>query len=119
MTHPTPPPRASLIWAAVDLDGTLAESLWTPENPTSEIGPPIWRNVHQVFHLVEAGYKIVIHTARPNTDYEAIEMWLDHYGIPFKAIWTGKPLAAVYIDDRGVHADHADWLSALKEISGS
>lgn len=118
MTHPTPPKRSRLLWAAVDLDNTLAEPLWTPANPTTEIGAPIWSNVHKVMALRDAGYKIIIHTARADTDYEAIEMWMQYYGVPFKEIRTGKPLAAAYIDDRGVHADHPDWVRALKEING-
>lgn len=104
------PPRSDLLWAAVDLDGTLAQSVWTPANPTSEIGPPIWANVDKAHRLVAAGYKIMIHTSRPDTDYENIEGWLNHYGIPFKAIRTGKPLAILYIDDRGLHADAESWL---------
>lgn len=115
--HPTPPQRSNLIWAAIDFDGTLAESVWTPEDPTPAIGDPIWPNIAKVLALVEAGYKIVIHTARASTDYEAIEMWLNYYHVPFSRIITGKILAAIYVDDRSVHADHPDWLAALKEIN--
>lgn len=116
--HCTPPPRSRLLWAAVDVDGTLAQPLWTPQHPTSAIGEPIWENVAKVRALAAAGYKIVGHTSRPDTDYEALEMWFNHYGIPCKTIRTGKPLAAVYIDDRAVHADEPDWLERLKEING-
>lgn len=104
------PPRTDLLWAAVDLDGTLAQPVWTPANPTSEIGEPIWVNVAKLRQLVAAGYKIVIHTSRPDTDYENIEGWLNHHDIPFKAIRTGKPLAVLYIDDRGRHCDAESWL---------
>lgn len=119
MSHPVPPPRSDLKWACVDLDGTLAEPIWTPQNPTTEIGRPIARNVIKLASLHNAGYKIVIHTSRPDTDYEAIEMWLNHYGLPFKAIRTGKPLAAIYVDDRGVHSEHPDWVLAAKEAGKS
>jgi len=108
------PPRSDLLWAAVDLDGTLATSVWRPDNPTSDIGTPIWANVEKLDELVEAGYKIMIHTSRPDTDYENIEGWLNHYHIPFKVIRTGKPLAILYIDDRGRHADAASWLPGGK-----
>ena len=33
------PPRGDLKWAAIDLDGTLAEGVWTPDDPTAAIGP--------------------------------------------------------------------------------
>jgi hypothetical protein len=109
------PPRSSsnLLWAAVDLDGTLAEGIWTPDNPTAAIGDPIWDNVTKATLLVNAGYKIVVHTSRPWHDYEAIESWLRYHG--FDHLWgntriiCGKVLAAIYIDDRGRHADAKNW----------
>lgn len=101
--------RSKLLWVGVDLDGTLAAPLWTPSNPTSEIGDPIWENVAKLKALVAQGYKPIIHTSRPWTDYEAIENYLVHYGIPFKEIQCGKPLYAAYIDDRAIDAADEDW----------
>lgn len=108
MTAPfvPPPTRDRLIWAAVDFDGTLAEATWPDPTP----GPPIKWNVSKLNKLREAGYKIVIHTARASEAYEVIEAWLNHYGIPFDRIVTGKVLAAIYIDDRGRHADEESWV---------
>lgn len=104
------PLRTKLLWVGVDLDGTLAEPLWAPENPTSEIGDPIPVNLLKVDELVAAGYKIIIHTSRPWTDYQIIEQWLNHYSIPYKEIQCGKPLYAAYIDDRAIHAEEESWL---------
>lgn len=109
-TFTPPPQRANLLWIAVDLDGTLAEPVWTPENPTSDIGDPIKRNVVKLREAVRRGMKPVIHTSRPWSDFEAIEAWLIHHGIPFKAIQCGKLLAALYVDDRARHADESTWL---------
>lgn len=106
----TVPQRKNLLWLAVDLDGTLAAPIWTPENPTSAIGDPIWLNVTKLREAVRKGYKIVIHTSRPWTDYEAIEAWLEHNEIPFKGIVCGKLLAHRYVDDRAVHADAPNWV---------
>lgn len=108
-------PRANLIWAAVDLDGTLAEGVWTPDHPTTEIGNPRPGIMKQVEELVQAGFKIVIHTSRPWTDYENIENWLKFWKIPFKHIVCGKLLAAVYIDDRAVSAFEDSWLPRKRE----
>lgn len=105
-----PGPRSRLLWIGVDLDGTLAEHIWTPENPTSDIGDPILENVAKLEELVAHGYKIVIHTSRGWTDYEAIETWLRFHRIPYREIQCGKPLYALYIDDRGRHADTESWL---------
>jgi len=114
-THPVsrpalPAPRSKLLWIGDDLDGTLAEHIWTPENPTSAIGDPIPQNVTKLEELRAAGYKPVIHTSRPWTDYEAIEAWLSYHNIPFKAIQCGKPLYVLYVDDRGRHASAESWL---------
>lgn len=110
MTGFTVPPRTDLKWLAVDLDGTLAQPLWTPGNPTSEIGDPIEANVRKLVCAVRAGFKPLIHTSRPDTDYEAIEAWLDHWLIPYRRIRTGKPLAALYVDDRGRHESAESWI---------
>lgn len=105
----TVPQRDRLIWLAVDLDGTLAEPLWTPGNPTHAIGDPIPLNVVKLREAERQGYKPVIHTSRPWTDYEAIEAWLRLHGIPFRGIVCGKILAAAYVDDRAVHANDSVW----------
>lgn len=105
-----PAPRGELLWDAVDFDGTLAHGTWSIDNPTAPPGPPIWLNVTKLHRLVDAGRKIIIHTARPSSDYELIEAWLKHYKIPFHQIITGKLLAARYIDDRAVPADAESWL---------
>lgn len=104
------PQRTKLLWVGVDLDGTIAEPLWTPENPTSEIGDPIPASIKKIQELADSGYKIIIHTSRPWTDYEAIENYLIHYKIPFREIQCGKPLYAAYIDDRAIHASDESWL---------
>lgn len=105
-----PPPRGELLWDAVDFDGTLCYSTWTVGNPNAVPGPPIWSNVTKLHRLVEAGRKVIIHTARPSSDYELIESWLNYHKIPFDRIVTGKLLAARYIDDRAVLADAETWL---------
>lgn len=112
---PTVPPRKQLLWVGVDLDQTLAEPLWTPENPTSAIGAPIERNVAKLRLLRAEGYKVVIHTSRPWTDYEAVEQWLNFNRIPFREIQMGKPLFALYCDDRGRHESAPSWSPARKE----
>jgi hydroxymethylpyrimidine pyrophosphatase-like HAD family hydrolase len=104
-----PPPRTELIWAAVDLDDTLAEGVWTPESNGRNIGAPIERNVEKLNELVASGMKIVIHTARGWEHYQSIESWLDHHQIPHHRIVCGKLLAAVYVDDRAVESEQESW----------
>lgn len=117
MSHPTPPQRGNLLWVYIDHDNTMGRALWTPGNPTSELGEPIWENLEKARALQDAGYKLWAYTSRPGADYEALEAWYEHYGISLKGIHTGKPLGAAYIDDRGVAADEPDWLAAVRRIN--
>lgn len=108
-----PPIRTELLWAAVDFDGTIAESHWTPEDPNYEIGEPIPGAYRKAWELHREGLKIIVHTARPWSDYERIESWLTHHGFPFKRIVCGKLLANIYIDDRARHSDSTSWLPGV------
>lgn len=108
MTDFTYPNRDELKWLAVDLDNTLAVAIW----PRPGIGAPIWANVHKLIAAHNAGWKIVIHTARTWADYELIEQFLDSHLIPFNSIVCGKLLAAAYIDDRNVDVYSESWIPA-------
>ena len=110
MTWVAPPQREELKWVAVDFDGTLAESTWDAADPTAAPGEVILRNVDKLEELAEAGWKIVIHTARPWSDYEIVESWLNWYCLPYDKIVCGKLLAALYVDDRALHADYPSWI---------
>jgi len=111
---PATPVRGYLKWAAVDLDGTLAQGIWTPEDPTSDIGPPIERNVNKVMDLIAKGWKIHIHTARPWHDYERIEVWSEFWSVPYHYIHCGKLLAGIYVDDRAVHESEPVWSNEVR-----
>lgn len=110
------PPRSGLKWAAVDLDGTLARGIWTPDNPTPQIGLPIWENVYKVRDLVASGINVTIHTSRAWTDYENIEAWLIHFEVPFRRIVCGKLLAATYIDDRAIWSEEESWFPRDRRV---
>lgn len=102
----TIPQRDELLWLAVDLDGTLAESVW----PDPGIGDPIRLNVVKLKEAVRAGWKVTIHTSRPWSDYELIESWLNHHEVPFHRIVCGKLLAAAYLDDRNLDISSSSWI---------
>jgi hypothetical protein len=59
MTWSYPPERTQLLWIAVDFDGTLCHSQWTPERPEYEIGEPIWENIAKALE---------VHAARLQSD---------------------------------------------------
>lgn len=107
----TIPPRDSLIWVAVDLDGTLAETAW----PEPGIGEPIQENIIKLYELQREGYKIVIHTSRGWEDYELIEAWLHKFYVPYNRIVCGKLLAHRYVDDKAIPATAESWLPERSE----
>jgi hypothetical protein len=94
----------------VDLDGTLARSVWFPGRPSQVIGDPIWSNVAKLAVPASAGHPIIVHTSRGYSDYPMIEQWLRHWGIQCDRIVCGKVLAALYVDDRGRHESADSWL---------
>ena len=101
----------------VDFDGTLAEALWTPENPTTRIGAPIRLNILKVREAHRAGWEIVIFTARPLRDHNLLDAWLHAHGVPFDRIICGKPLGAAYIDDRNIDIRESSWIPARDALS--
>lgn len=103
------PPRTKLLWLAVDLDGTLCWPTWKPGQTRSVVGDPIPENVDKLCDAVDAGYKVMIHTSRPWSDYELIKAWLKEHNIPHKGIVCGKILAHRYIDDKAINARDEVW----------
>lgn len=104
------PPRKNLMWYAIDLDGTLAWSTWTPDQKRSVIGDPINENIEKLEEVVAQGYKVIIHTSRPWSDHQMIEAWLDEHEITYDQILCGKVLAKKYVDDKAVDARADSWL---------
>src|SRR6266496_1086543 len=100
---------SELKWALLDVDGTLAEPLWTPDNPTKDIGPPIPKNIAKALKLYYAGYKLTVWSSRPWSDYLRVERWCERNKLPVRRILLGKPLGGVYCDDRAVNADAESW----------
>ena len=105
--------RKPVHTVAVDWDGTAVEPVW-PKQATQF--RPGFVEAMRDFH--EAGFRLLIHTARLNpynafthkerspgeiaTEEHAIRALLDAHGLSFIGIWNkpGKPSASVYIDDK-------------------
>jgi hypothetical protein len=102
---------------AVDFDDTIAIHVFGTVVPASGV-------VDALTMLQEAGYKILIHSARaweewPDRDYRIKEMekLLAEWGVPYDDVYVGegKPGAMAYVDDRGVHFDN-NWLDIANLI---
>jgi histidinol phosphatase-like enzyme len=100
----------------LDFDGVL-------HNPSDRVqgykmGQPVAGALDAVRALVAAGHSIVIHTARvqQDGDTEHVWKWLRYFGFEryIDAIQRTKPLADVYVDDKGLHFDN--WISALPHL---
>ena len=100
-----------LKWIGIDLDGTLAEFIW----PDRGIGPIKPGAKEAVDKLIDAGYKIVIFTARQWSFYESIEKWCHDNGLRVKGIICGKPLFRWFIDDRNFGFKN-DWFQTVNEL---
>jgi 3-deoxy-manno-octulosonate cytidylyltransferase (CMP-KDO synthetase) len=89
-----------------DLDGTLC----TNTSGEYERAEPYAWAIERVNRLADAGHRIVIHTARgtlTGIDWDALtRVQLRVWGVAYHELVFGKPSADVYVDDRGVHADH-------------
>ena len=95
-----------------DFDGVLASY---DEWKDGAIGKPIPCGVKLAKLCHEAGYKIVINICRTHPQHGAgnqreqflaIKKWLYDNKVPYDWVeMKGKPIADVYIDDRGMYFD--------------
>ena len=107
MTTQNTPHRGIIV---VDLDGTICEHRYPA------FGEPIAGAKEALQRLKAAGFKIVIHTVRTSSAFqaaglyeaevnspEAVSAFLHKHAIPHDEIWVhDKPLAIAYIDDRSM-----------------
>tara|TARA_Y100000310_G_C20507504_1_gene727161 strand:+ start:666 stop:1040 length:375 start_codon:yes stop_codon:yes gene_type:complete len=110
----------------IDIDGTLCET--KSDNQEYSDVKPLPHAVECVRRLKEEGNTIILYTARnmktcnnnvgkviANIGMITLE-WLSRNNIPFDEIYFGKPLADVYIDDKGLKYEN-DWKNIENEIN--
>lgn len=93
-----------------DLDGTLCYT----EGTQYENSTPIRPRIDAVNRLRDLGHTIIVFTGRGSVDEgvrEMTENQLKSWGIRCNRIIFGKPVADLYVDDRGVHT--ADFFRTL------
>ncbi len=100
-----------LKWVGIDLDKTLAEGIW----PELGIGEPMEGAREALEELHSLGLKAIIYTARPWSDYENIERWLNDHKMPFSRIVCGKALLLAMIDDRNIEYK-GDWKEVVEKV---
>lgn len=91
----------------IDFDGTICQK-------QSYGGGEIWQDpqphAKEVINNLAQEYEIVVFTTRANPEIpgnveekiNVVADWLDKHGIYYDRITATKPMAMVYIDDRGL-----------------
>ncbi len=109
------PKKEELKWIGVDWDDTIFLNNGYPDFiPTK----PIQDAVESLRKLVKKGFKIIIYTARPWSDYQLIEDLCIKHKIPARRIICGKPLFKFFIDDKAIRFT-GNWKETLKEVDKS
>lgn len=110
--------------AVIDFDGTLCKFAFP------DVGP-IEPNVREALEILKgAGYTIQIHSCRTATYWgneterrvhmKLIQDFMKEHNLPYDelimSISKDKPIADVYIDDRGMRYDN-NWLEIARQLA--
>lgn len=98
-----------------DLDGTICEQTAGGEEYFKAKPKPSM--IQQIKIAKDLGWKIIIYTARGMNLYDGdlrrieynmrskTEKWLEESGVPYDALYFGKPPGDMYVDDKGICAE--------------
>ncbi|MHB8466657.1 MAG: hypothetical protein ACYDD7_17710 [Acidimicrobiales bacterium] len=93
-----------------DIDGTLCTNTYGDYDSAE----PFPRSIARINRLYDLGHTILLYTARGATtgvDWRSVtEVQLANWGVRYHVLYTGKPTADVYIDDRALNSH--EWAKA-------
>lgn len=96
-----------------DLDGVLCPTRWPGWSAEeAERADPLPGAVQATHKAHEAGYQVVIWTARKREHEAMTRAWLDRHGFYYDEIWFEKPGYIVMVDDRALNFD-GEWPGIL------
>ena len=107
-----------LKWIGCDFDDVVCTNSGFPNYIPQKLIPGA---VEALQKLDRMGYKIVIYTARPWSDYENLERLCQENKIPVRRIICGKPLFKWIIDDKNIEFNPSvpgeSWDGVVAKIS--
>jgi len=92
-----------------DMDGVICEL----DDDDYEHRSPIGSTIYWMDQLKREGHTIIIYTGRHINNLEVTKNWLYRNAVPHDLIQFGKPVADLYIDDKGVRYD--EWVRDRKK----
>lgn len=114
--------------AVFDLDDTIC----VHENRDYPNAKPIMSVIEKMRRLKREGWEIYIYSARGQVsckgdidliekrNRDIVQAWLDRHGVPYDKLIFGKPLADLYVDDKGISlADFLDGEFGVLKGGGS
>lgn len=66
--------------------------------------------------LIDTGHTVIIHTGRHIDKLHVTKMWLEKYRVPYDHLQFGKPVADLYIDDKGLKFEGTWTQSAIESL---
>jgi hypothetical protein len=116
VSYPDPAATEDNNTVVFDFDDTLAEGVW----PLPGVGPPIPEGLDMLRYYQDQGHRIMIHTARHWAGQHDIELFLlEQLGLERALqiqVICGKPLGALYIDDRGFRFEREEGVQAGQRV---
>lgn len=91
---------------ALDFDGVLHMAPGGPFTPdVDRMGPPVPGALQAVSRMVNEGHELVVHTCRARSveGVRSTYRWLALHRFPPMRVTYSKPVADIYVDDRGFH----------------
>lgn len=101
-----------LLWVLCDFDNTIA---YNSGHPDYILTKPTMYAREALGKMKKAGFKVVVYTARPWSEYKEVEDFLLKHKLPFRRIICGKPLGKYIIDDKAIRY-RGNWDDTLKEM---
>lgn len=85
----------------LDIDGIIAIGIkWENGSFNINLCTPNTAAIDFIRKVKDLGLRVILWTARPESQRELTIKWLETYKIPFDSLVMDKPSALMYIDDR-------------------